>query len=392
MSQNNIIHVDMDAFFASVEELDFPELKGKPVVVGGKSDQRSVVAAASYEARKYGIHSAMPMIRAKKLCAELIVRPARMQRYAQVSNAMHGIFNQYTPVIEPISLDEAFLDVEGSLALFGSSEQIARNIKKQIKDSLGLVASVGIAPNKFLAKLASDLDKPDGFVIINQEDAQSILDPLSISKIWGIGKTLEKKLNKLGIHTIAQLRRYPLESLTSVLGKNAHILLQLASGIDYRRVSQEHKTKSISVENTFAKDIENLEDGLAELISQVQDVAHKLRCAGLKAKTVTIKIRYNDFRTLTRSKALEPSSDSTELLWLIAEKLYTRWYKEEAGPLRLIGFGVSAVEAQKAQQLLFDNQEIQKQESIDKSLDSIIAKYGQSALQRAASLKRQRRK
>ncbi len=390
MSQNNIIHIDMDAFFASVEELDFPQLKGKPVVVGGKSEQRSVVAAASYEARKFGIYSAMPMVKAKRLCAGLVIRPVRMQRYSQISREIHKIFNQYTPIIEPISLDEAFLDVEDSLALFGSSEQIARKIKQQIRDSLDLIASVGIAPNKFLAKLASDLDKPDGFVIINQEDAQAILEPLSISKIWGVGKTLEQKLNKLGIHTISQLRRYPLEALTNVLGNNAHTLLKLASGIDHRKVGQAHKTKSISVENTFAKDIETLEDGLTELISQVEDVAYKLRCAKLKAKTVTVKIRYNDFRTLTRSKSLELYSDSTQFLWETAEELYISWHKKDSGPLRLIGFGVNAVGAQKEQQLLFGKQERQKQESIDKSLDLIAAKYGQSALQRATSLKRRK--
>jgi len=197
-----ILHIDMDAFFASVEQLDNPELQGKAVLVGGSPEQRGVVAACSYKARKFGIHSAMPMSQAIRLCPDAIVLPVRMERYIEVSNAIHAIFSKYTPQIEPISLDEAFLDVTNSIQLFGNAEKIGREIKTRIKDELKLIASVGIAPNKFLAKLASDLEKPDGFVVITEENKQEVLDPLPISKIWGIGKVTAKALKNIRINTI----------------------------------------------------------------------------------------------------------------------------------------------------------------------------------------------
>ena len=207
-----IIHVDMDAFYASVEQLDNPDLMGKAVIVGGDPKQRGVVSAASYEARKFDIHSAMPMSQAVRLCPNAIVLPVRMKRYVELSQQIHAIFEKFTPQIEPISLDEAFLDVAGSLKLFGSAEKIGRDIKYQIKDQLGLVASVGIATNKFLAKLASDLDKPDGFVVITEEKKQQILDPLPISNIWGVGKVTQRALKSKGINTIEQLRNAPVSS------------------------------------------------------------------------------------------------------------------------------------------------------------------------------------
>ena len=222
-----IIHVDMDAFYASVEQMDNPKLKGKPLVVGGRQEERGVVAASSYEARKFGIHSAMPTSQAMRLCKQLIIMPVRMSRYSEISKQINRIFYDYTDQIEPLSLDEAFLDVTGSIKLFGSAENIGRQIKDRIKNEIGLTASVGIAPNKFLAKLASDLEKPDGFVAITDKNKQQILDPLSVSKIWGIGKVTAEKLTDRGIKTIGQLRKITIEYLKSYFGNQAQDILNL---------------------------------------------------------------------------------------------------------------------------------------------------------------------
>ena len=390
MSTNHILHIDMDAFFASVEQRDFPELRGKPVAVGGTAEQRSVIAAASYEARKFGVRSAMPSARAKMLCKSLIIRPVRMQQYAEVSSQIHEIFNEYTPMIEPISLDEAFLDVKNSLALFGSAEKIGHEIQEKIKAKTQLVASVGIAPNKFLAKMASDLEKPNGFVVITEENVIETLSPLPIKRIWGIGKTLAEKLNSIGIFTIAQLRNYPLDSLRSIAGKNAETLLELACGIDSRPVISERNAKSISSENTFSSDIYSLEDGLSVILEQVEEVAYKLRRINKKANKITLKLRYSDFKTLTRSKTLACATDSTQQLWDASKEIYRLWYSRSKGPLRLIGFGVSSLTAQTHQELLFGRNETVKQTKIDKSLDAIIAKYGQDSMKRGLIIKPQK--
>ena len=296
MAQNRqIIHVDMDAFYASVEQLDNPDLVGKAVIVGGDPKQRGVVSAASYEARKFGVHSAMPMSRAVRLCPEAIVLPVRMKRYVELSKQIHAIFQQFTPQIEPISLDEAFLDATGSVQLFGSAKKIGRAIKNQIREKLGLVASVGIAANKFLAKLASDLEKPDGFVIITEEEKQEILDPLPVSRIWGVGKVTEKALKSKGIHTIKELRETPPEVLRSIFGDQTTHVLRLAQGVDNREVEANRYTKSISSEQTFATDITDKDFLLDVLLSQVEDVAQRLRINKLEAKTITLKLRYEDY-------------------------------------------------------------------------------------------------
>ena len=239
----------MDAFYASVEVLDNPDLKGKPVIVGGDPNGRGVVAAASYEVRKFGVHSAMPMKQALKLCPHAIVLPVRMSRYVEFSHKINTIFERYTPVIEPISIDEAFLDVTGCPL---DAITIGNKIKKDIKEETGLTASLGIAPNKFLAKLASDLKKPDGFVVITEENKQQILDPLPVSVIYGVGKVTAKILQSHGIRTIAQLRQVPLEKLREIVGNFAGELLDLANGIDNRPVETGGRSKSISSEHTFA--------------------------------------------------------------------------------------------------------------------------------------------
>lgn len=380
---HQIIHVDMDAFFASVEQLDNPELKDRPVIVGGSVEQRGVVAAASYAARKFGIHSAMPMSQALKVCPNAIVMPVRMKRYVEISNRIHEIFSRYTSQIEPISLDEAFLDVTGSIQLFGSAEKIGRRIKDEIKAELGLVASVGIASNKFLAKLASDLEKPDGFVIIKEQNKQKILDPLPISKIWGVGKVTEKALKTAGINTIKQLRQTQPEYLKTILGNQATDILSLAQGIDNREVESVHITKSISSEHTFAVDIDDKGILLSVLLGQVEEVAYRLRKSGFEAKTITLKLRYGNFETITRSSTLDKATNVTETLWQEAKAVFLKWHKKSAGSLRLLGFGTSGLVTEgTGQKELFINHEEEKQKRIDKAFDKIKDRYGDDAVRR----------
>jgi DNA polymerase-4 len=342
-NSRQILHVDMDAFYASVEQLDNPNLVGKAVVVGGAADKRGVVSAASYEARKFGVHSAMPMAQAIRRCPQAVVLPGRMTRYVEVSQQIHTIFQKYTPQLEPISLDEAFLDVTGSISLFGSAEKIGRQIKCQIKEQLGLIASVGIASNKFLAKLASDLDKPDGFVMIPDEDRQKILDPLPVSRIWGIGKVTEKALASKGINTIRQLRETPVESLRRIFGNQAQQMLNLAQGIDDRPVESDREAKSISGEQTFATDVRDREYLLSILLSQVEEVSCRLRASRLQTKTITLKLRYSNFKTITRSSTLDHPTNLTSVLWQEAKDVFNAWHTKSAQALRLLGFGVSGL-------------------------------------------------
>jgi DNA polymerase-4 len=387
MAQNRqIIHVDMDAFYASVEQLDHPGLVGKPVIVGGDPRKRGVVSAASYEARKFGVHSAMPMSRAVRLCPHAIILPVRMKRYVELSQRIHAVFQQFTPQIEPISLDEAFLDVTGSLRLFGSAETIGRAIKDQIRESAeggALVASVGIAANKFLAKLASDLDKPDGFVVITEENKQQILDPLPVWRIWGVGKVAEKALESEGIVTIKQLREARPEILRSLFGDQASHLLRLARGVDNREVESSREAKSISSEQTFATDIADKNILLDVLLHQVEDVAHRLRFNNLEARTITLKLRYEDFRTITRSSTFEQPTNITKILWRKAQELFLQWHKKSAGPLRLLGFGVSGLQKTgSGQRSLFPEPDQEKQKRLDRAFDKIRDKFGREALRR----------
>jgi DNA polymerase-4 len=381
MITRQILHIDMDAFFASVEQLDNPELQGKAVLVGGSPKQRGVVAACSYQGRKFGIHSAMPMAQAVRLCPDAVVLPVRMGRYIEVSNAIHAIFSRYTPQIEPVSLDEAFLDVTNSIKLFGTAEKIGRNIKNEIKEELKLTASVGIAPNKFLAKMASDLEKPDGFVVITEENKQEILDPLPISKIWGIGKVTEKALKEIRINTIEQLRKTDPILLKDILGNQAPHMLRLAQGIDNREVESVHISKSMSSEHTFAADIEDKEVLLSVLLNQVEEVAHRLRKGGLEARTITLKLRYGDFKTVNRSITMAKTTNTTKILWEQAKVVFLKWHKKSAGPLRLLGFGTSGLAVEgSGQKELFKNPQEERQKRIDKAFDIIRGKYGDDAV------------
>lgn len=383
LKARQILHIDMDAFYASVEQLDNPDLKGKAVLVGGSVKQRGVVAACSYQARKFGIHSAMPMSQAIRLCPKAIVLPVRMSRYVELSEQIHKIFYDYSPEIEPISLDEAFIDVTGSLKLFGSAEKIGREIKTRIKQELGLIASVGIAPNKFLAKLASDLDKPDGFIVITEENKQLIIDPLPVSRIWGIGKVTTKALNSIGVTTINQLRNARIDTLKSILGNQAEEIQKLAQAMDDREVVSDRQAKSISQEETFAEDIIDKDILAITLHSQVEQVAQRLRVQNLQGKTIALKLRFSNFKTITRSYSLDTPTNTTAILMEQSEKLFNQWYNKSASKLRLLGFGVSGLSLQgSGQQSLFYEPENEKQKKLDEVYDKIKHKFGDDVLKR----------
>ncbi len=381
-----IIHVDMDAFYASVEIRERPELADKPVIVGGRPDHRGVVSAANYIARKYGVHSAMPTATALRLCpqAVLLSVSGRHRFYAEVSQQIHAIFKRYTPQIEPLSLDEAFLDVTASLRLFGSAEVIGRAIKQAIKDELNLVASVGVAPNKYLAKLASDVDKPDGFVVVKEGEVDAFLAPLPVSRIWGVGKVAAKTFDKLGIKTIGQLRAYSPALLRQHFGSSGEHFLQLAYGIDERPVISEHEAKSVSNETTFAVDISDEEILLEWLHALTEQVTQRLRGQGLKGRTVQLKVRLADFTTLTRSQSLQDVTDVTAKVWKIVRELFYNRLPRPLPPVRLVGVGVSnfTEEAHGAQSDLFGEMEDGRQKKLDQLLDSMQSRFGRSVVHR----------
>ncbi|WP_455212353.1 DNA polymerase IV [Kaarinaea lacus] len=383
-----IIHADMDAFYASVEIRDRPELAEKPVAVGGSAEGRGVISAANYVARRYGVHSAMPTVTAKRLCPDLILLPGRMRLYAEVSQQIRQIFERFTPLIEPLSLDEAFLDVTQSEKLFGSAETIGRTIKQAVKDELGLVVSTGIAPNKFIAKIASDTDKPDGFVFVTQENIQAFLDPLPIKRIWGVGKVTEKHLQQLGIYTVKDLRLQPKELLLQRFGEHGAHLWELAHGIDDRPVVTDYDAKSISHEVTFAEDIEDKDMLLAMLLQLTEQVATRMRRQDYEGRTVHLKIRYSDFTTLTRSHTLDHASSVTSELWLAVKTLFLTKLPKQLPPVRLLGMGVSGFDQnQYAQQQDLFAADMVKEKHIDKITDAVKERFGAKALVRGRVVK-----
>jgi len=397
-----IIHADMDAFFASVEIREQPTLRGKPVVVGGPAESRGVVAAASYAARQYGIRSAMPTATALKRCPGLIVLPGRMTLYSEVSRQIQDIFARYTPLIEPLSLDEAFLDVRASTALFGPAQRIARDIKQAVLDELQLVISIGIAPNKFVAKIASDLQKPDGFVVVEAANVQTFLDPLPISRLWGVGKVTEKKLHAQQIHSIADLRCAPESFIRQHFGQYGEQLRQLAQGHDPRAVITERDAKSISHETTFAQDISDVEVLRGVLSNLTEQVAWRMRRQNVQGRTVQLKLRFDDFHTITRARSLSTATHRTHDLWRIASQLLDTEIASGLPPIRLIGMGVGGFDTDEphAQLGLFDvphnNNEASfgsthnKAQNIDKITDDINHRFGDRLLSRARGLRRPR--
>ena len=380
-----IIHVDMDAFYASVEQHDQPQYKNQPVIVGGTGG-RGVVAAASYEVREFGVFSAMPMSRARRLCPQAIILPVRMSRYREVSAAVFDVFRNITPQLEGLSLDEAFLDVSGSLSLFGSIETIGASLRADILSQTGLHASVGMAHNKLLAKLASDIAKPKGFVHVPRDGVRRFLDPMPIKRIWGLGKKTLPKIQKLGILTIGQLRKADTTVLRQVLGNRTDHFLALARGEDEREVMVATADKSLSREVTFDEDIRKPGELVAELQRQVESVAGRLRSHGLLARTIQIKLRDNRFRTATRSRSLAAPTASTEVVFRQAQVLLQTWLAQNQNtPVRLLGIGVSGLEQPDKHGMVFDTA---RQTRLDQTMDKIKDRYGEGKATRALALKR----
>jgi DNA polymerase-4 len=342
-----------------------------------------VVAAANYAARRYGIHSAMPARTARRLCPELVCLPPRLGYYAEVSHRLRAIFARYTPLVEPLSLDEAFLDLHGGECLFGPPIAVARRIKHEVATELALVASVGVAPNKFVAKIASDLEKPDAFVVVAPDAVQAFLDPLPVGRIWGVGKVASRVFQDQGIHTIADLRRLSLDALQRRFGSAAEHLWEMARGIDTRSVVSDRRAKSISQETTFPSDVVATRVLQAWLRQLTELVAWRLRQHRLQARTVQIKVRFADFRTIARAQRLERPTHNTGLLWESALGLLDDRLPTPRPPVRLLGVGVSGLASEAAEQgELFDDPRQQRQARLDGVADQIRARFGPGALRR----------
>jgi len=379
-----VLHIDMDAFYASVEQLDHPELRGKPVIVGGSSN-RGVVSAASYEARKFGVRSAMPIFQAKKRCADGIFVPVRMSRYKQMSDQVMEILEKYSPTVEQVSIDEAFLDLSGLERLHGSSEQIARRIKDEIRSVLSLSCSVGIAPNKFLAKVASESNKPDGTTIIPSREAGAVARSLPAGKVPGVGKKTVDRLARLKVITLGDLLALPEAVLLKAVGKFAYTLLEYAKGKDESPVVSHTDAKSISSEETFEENTNDFEVLRKELLAQAEEVGQRLRKNKLKGSTVTLKLRRADFDRITRSISFSEASDSTNTLYGHALRLLEAVDLSEK--FRLIGIAVSGFAKTKsaAEQLTLFGGESRRDESwreVEKAMDSIKDKFGYEAIKR----------
>lgn len=374
-----IMHVDMDAFFASVEQLDNPDLRGKPVIVGGQSC-RGVVSTCSYEARRYGVHSAMSMAEARKLCPHGEYVPVRMRRYQEVSQKIMSIFHDFTPLVEQLSIDEAFLDVSGMEKLYHNTEEIGWMIKKRIAAETGLTASVGLAPNKFLAKMASDLQKPDGFTIIRHAEAAKFIADFPVTKIFGIGRMAEKSLLQYGIATIGQLAAAENNVLKKVFGKNADSVHRLAQGIDERPVVTESVPKSIGRETTFTQDLFTEEQCRRELLKLSGQTGFRLRSKGYSGHTLTLKVKFTDFRIVTRSITSETDICCDEEIYTLAVKLLHEVDLKKG--IRLLGVTVSNLSEGDCGTLGFE--EDKKQLQRNEAVDALKKRFGENIIKRGS--------
>lgn len=375
-----ILHIDLDAFFASVEERDQPHLRGLPVIIGGRPDQRGVVSTCSYAARKFGIHSAMPLIEAYRRCPQGIFLPGDMAKYRAASQQVFAIYQRFTPTVEPISIDEAFLDLTGCTKLFGDPPTIARTIKKLIEKEVGITASAGIAHNKFLAKVASDLQKPDGLVWIKPDEIIKKLHPLPIRRLWGVGPKMAARLATLGISTIGHLATFDQRLLMTAIGEGqAYHLQQLAWGRDDRPVVTDTEVKSIGHEHTFTTDTSDLQQVLAVLLHLSEKVGRRLRRAGLTGRTIALKLRYHNFVTLTRHSSLKESTNLDQIIYRTGKELLEKAYNGQ--PVRLIGITLQNLSRGGEQQLSFlaNNGEV-KQEKVVQVMDKIKNRYGESSI------------
>jgi len=385
-----ILHIDMDAFYASVEELDNPQLKGKCVIVAGQSE-RSVVSAANYEARKFGVHSAMPVFQARQKCPEAVFLPPRMGRYKELSAKIMSVLCEFSPLVEPSSIDEAYVDITGCERLFGGVRGIALSIKKRIKETLNLTCSLGAAPNKFLAKIASDMDKPDGLTIIMPEDVQQFIATLPIHKVPGVGKNTHGKLKLLGIKTLGDVKKYPGEILIKKFGKFGHRLMELAYGIDRSVVTPTAETKSVSTEETLLEDTGDKQVLKKYILKQSEKVGREIRKLGIKAKTISIKIKHSDFKQITRSVTIKNPTQSSEVIIREAFQLLENYGMPKK--VRLIGVGASnlVLKAEPIQIDIFEHDDTKSSnwEKLDEAIDTITDKFGTDIIKRA-SLKDQK--
>jgi DNA polymerase-4 len=378
-----ILHIDMDAFFASVEQMDNPDLKGKCVLVGRDSG-RGVVAAASYEARKFGVHSAMPVFQAKKLCPQAVFVTPRKGRYGEISRRIMSLLNGFSPLVEPVSIDEAFVDISGCGRLYGTPLETATLIKQRIFETIGLTCSVGIAPNKFLAKIASDMNKPDGLFAVMPDEVHTFIATLPIGKVPGVGKQTRKVLETLSINTLGDVRKYSESFLVGRLGKFGHRLASLATGVDPSKVTPHSPMKSISSEHTLSKDTADIPELKRYLKTQAEEVGHQLRKSELRARTVILKLKDTDFRQITRSTTLPSATRSSETIFKAASTLLDAYGLSRK--IRLIGVGASGLisSATPVQQSLFDGPVKRNEtwEKVDKALDAITSKYGPGSIRR----------
>ena len=381
-----IFHVDMDAFFAAAEVLDFPELAGKPVLVGFDGP-RGVVSTASYEARRFGCHSAMPMSIARRRCPQAIIRPVRGSRYRELSQQVFDIFDRFTPVVQPLSVDEAFLDMTGSERLFTSPVAAANQLRAMIHDEVGMTASVGVAPNKFVAKLASEFHKPDRLTVVSAEETEAWVGALPIERMWGVGPATLAKMSQAGVGKIGDLWNWSEADFSRRLSDASRRFAKLSRGVDDRPVTPDHQAKSVSQEHTFGVDVGSPEEVRRVLMAEVEQVATRLRRHRLKAQAVTLKIRYGDFHTITRSRTLPFAEDSTSGLGDAAIALWNAWAGSSFQPVRLIGFGGSNLSAG-GQIALFEDAGNQKLRKADEVSDQIRERFGKKSIHRGWSTPR----
>ena len=382
-SLRTVIHVDMDAFYASVEQRDRPALRGRPVIVGADPRGRGVVSAASYEARRFGVHSAMPIGRAARLCPEGVFLPVDMPKYVGVSRQIMTILAEFTPLLEPLSIDEAFLDVTGTRALFGDGLEQARRIKSRIRDVVNLTASVGVASNKFIAKVASDLRKPDGLVLVAAGDEAAFLAPLPVARLWGVGRVTASDLESMGIRTIGQLAAIPPDHLEARFGRGAIVLGELARGMDERLVEPFAPPKSMGAEETFEHDHRDVERLRHTLRGQAERVARELRAEGFAGRTVTLKLRFADFRTITRSHTGDPTQDGLTIYREASALLARVAFRQ---PVRLIGLSVSALDPAGEGQLPLLGPDTLRGERLARALDRLVDRFGEGSILPASLL------
>lgn len=380
-----ILHIDMDAFFAAVEQRDNPALKNKPVIVAGNS-KRSVVSTASYEARKFGIRSAMPVFEAKLKCSGLIIVPGNMKKYKTDSKKIMDILSRFSPLVEQVSIDEAFIDITGCERLFGSPGNMARTIKDQIWEELSLTSSIGIAPTKFLSKIASDMNKPDGLTVIPKSEALRFLAALPVKKVPGVGQSAMKQMDILKIQTLGDIKKYPVQILSQKFGKMGPHLLELSNGIDVSKVETDHIRKSISSETTLAKDVSDFETIKEIILDRSETVGKDLRAKQLLCENVFIKLKFSDFSQVTRSRTLDSPICSSAAIFHEALALYRKI--ELKKKIRLVGVGLGALKDKDTpiqMQLIIEKKIPEKQwESVDKAVDSIMEKFGSNIIKKAA--------